>query len=282
MVLVGVVARNRVDAARGQVAKESPIDPTAAAFTALVATPLLMFLVAFRSDLGVARDWDLLVPCGLAGLALLRPGLARVPAGVITDRHTASLVILCATMTCAWIGINASGERSVARYRAILSYDNAQFLDPGYAYELLASYHRDREDVRGEIDALEHAVGVSDNPRYRLTLGMRYYSVGDKERAIEMVERSLRSTPNDGRTRQTLVQMLYFAGRMEELERVCDEGIRLEPSQPLYYFLKGKALAAAGRNQEALDVLRRARELNPTGRMASDIDEMIRSLRPAP
>ena len=283
VVLVGVVVWNRFGIAREQRVKAAPaIDRADEAFSALVAVPLLLFLVAIRSDLGVARDWDLFAPCGLAALPLARLGLQRVPANTISDRHTASLVILCATVTCAWVGLNASGPRSVARYRTILAYDTPQFLDAGYAYELLASYARQRNDVRGEIDALEHAVAVSDNPRYRLTLGMRYYAAGDKEHGIELVERSLRSTPTDGRTRQMLVQMLYFAGKMDELERVCDDGIRLEPSQPLYYFLKGRVLANAGKTQEALDVLRRARALNPSGKLGSDIDELIRFLESSP
>jgi tetratricopeptide (TPR) repeat protein len=76
--------------------------------------------------------------------------------------------------------------------------------------------------------------------------------------------------------------MLYFAGQMDELVRVCDEGIRIDPTKPLYFFLKGKVLAKEGRTQEALDALRRAQALHPAGQLGSDVDRLIQQLAPAP
>jgi hypothetical protein len=251
-----------------------------ASFALLMAAPLFLFLVAFRTDLGVARDWDLFMPAGVATVwALLesRPGSVVLP-----ERSVVSVTVLCTALTGAWIGINASAERSVARYRAIVSYDLPQIKDPGYAWEVLAAYYRERKNAPEEIAMLERAVATSQNPRYRITLGMRYYARGDKDRAIELVSQGLRSDPSNGRARQTLVQMLFFTHRFDGMLLLCDEGMQREPENPFYPYYKGRALAAYHRTTEALEALRRAKRQNPPPQMAREIDGFIRWLEAQP
>jgi tetratricopeptide (TPR) repeat protein len=190
------------------------------------------------------------------------------------------MTALCAVLACAWIGVNASEARSIARYRAILSFDLPRMKDAGYAYEQLAAYYRERRNTQEEIRMLERAVAASANPRYRVTLGMRYYFVGEKNRGIELLEQSLRSDPSSTRARQTLVQMLFFSGRFDEVLSLCDEGMRREPSDPFYPYHKGAALDRTGRPGEALDALRRARTLNPPPDMMKQIDALLRRLEP--
>ena len=247
-----------------------------AAFAMLVAAPLFLFLVAFRSDLGVARDWDLFMSAGVAtmwALLELRPGSIVLP-----ERTVVSVTVLCAALTGAWIGINASAERSVARYRIIVAHDLPQIKDPGYAWETLAACYRERNNTPEEIAALERAVAVSQNPRYRITLGRRYYARGDGDRAIELVSEGLRSDPSNGSARQSLVLMLFYTRRFDEMLPVCDEGMQREPGNPFYSYYKGRALAALHRNAEALEALRRAKGQNPPPQMAREIDGFIQWL----
>ena len=278
-VVIGGLLRAR-SASRERDPVSHPSRARNASFALLVATPLFLFLVAFRSDLGVARDWDLFMPAGVAAVwALLeaRPGYVVLP-----GRSVASMTVLCAALAGAWIGINASAERSVARYRTIVSYDLPQMKDPAYAWEQLAVYYRERADTNEEIVMLEHAVATSRNPRYRITLGKRYYARGDKDRGIELIDQGLRSDPSNGSARQTLVQMLMFSRRFDELIVLCDEGMQREPGNPFYPYYKGRALAAYRRTTESIEALRRASRLNPTPQMAKQIDSLIRWLEAHP
>lgn len=260
--------------------RPAPIDGNAVAhaeggenssFALLVAAPLLLFLVAFRSDLGVARDWDLFMPAGVATMwALLESRPVFLP-----ERTVVSMTVLCAALTGAWVGINASPERSVARYRAIVSYDLPRIKDPGYAWETLAAYYREHNNTPEEIAVLERAVAASQNPRYRITLGRRYYARGDKDRAIELLGEALRSDPSNGDARQSLVLMLFFTRRFDEMLVLCDEGMQREPENPFYTYYKGRALAAVHRNAEAIEALRRAKGQNPPRQMAREINGFI-------
>ncbi|HEX6790049.1 MAG TPA: tetratricopeptide repeat protein [Candidatus Krumholzibacteria bacterium] len=276
-VVVGGLLRAR---AASRECDATPPDARSASFAWLVATPLFLFLVAFRSDLGVARDWDLFMPAGVATVwALLeaRPGCVVLP-----GRSVASVTVLCAALAGAWIGINASAERSVARYRAIVSYDLPQMKDPAYAWEQLAAYYRERNNTPEEIVMLEHAVATSQNPRYRITLGTRYYARGDRDRAIELFGQALRSDPSNGRVREALVEMLLLSRRFDELILQCDEGMRREPGNPFYPYYKGRALAASRRTAESMEALKQASRLNPTPQMAKQIDSLIRWLEEQP
>lgn len=274
-VVVGSVLRGQAPS-REHNAVTHAVGKKNASFALLIAAPLFLFLVAFRSDLGVARDWDLFMPAGVATVwALLesRPGAVVLP-----DRTVVSITVLCAALTGTWMGINASAERSVARYRAIVSYDLPQIRDPGYAWETLAAYYREHNNASEEIAALEHAVTTSQNPRYRITLGRRYYARGDKDRAIKLISGGLRSDPSNGSARQTLVLMLFFTHRFDELILLCDEGMQREPENPFYSYYKGRALAARHRNTEALEALRRAKDQNPPPQMAREINGFIQWL----
>jgi hypothetical protein len=76
--------------------------------------------------------------------------------------------------------------------------------------------------------------------------------------------------------------MLYVTGRTDEILRVCDEGIRIDASNPFYHFFRGRVLASRGSKGEALDALRRARSLSPPKEIGPEIDALIRSLEENP
>jgi hypothetical protein len=278
VVIGGLVRRQPSSRERNTLA--NTVSGRNASFALLVATPLCLFLLAFRSDLGVARDWDLFMPAGIAtvwALLELRPGSL-----VLAERTVVSITFLCAALTCAWIGVNASAERSVARYRAIVSYDLPQIKDPGYAWETLAAYYRERNNTPEEIAVLERAVAAGQNPRYRITLGRRYYARGDEDRGIQLVSEGLRSDPSNGSTRQTLLLMLFYSRRFDEMLPLCHEGMQREPENPFYPYYKGRALAATHRTPEALEALRKAKGQHPPPQMAREIDGFIRWMEEQP
>ncbi len=246
-------------------------------FTVVLAVPPILFLTLFPPALGMARDWDLFAICAVPIAAV-----AHVAAKRVTPRRWEGFMkagvfpalVASTVLTCAWIAVNANESMSVTRYNSVLRYDTT---NAAYAYENLSLYHHERGNIPGEIEALERAMEYSPNPRYSFKIGLRYYSLGDRENGITWLGRSLRTRPEDGETRQFLAQMLYFSGRYEELIDVCLEGERFSPREPNYPFLLGQAYIALGQGDAAREAFKRCLTLNPPEETAAAIKEILRS-----
>jgi hypothetical protein len=262
-----------------RVETENPLRTPRLFFAALLAIPFVLFLFFFKPELGVARDWDLFAITVVGPLVLVTTVLgiadAHTPAGRAVKRLLPPVLAMTAVLTAAWIGVNADPRRAAARFESILSYDTAR---AGYAYESLASLYKDSGDKTAEIRALEKAVEASPNPRYLFTLGLRYFHVGEREKAVATLDRCLRMRPKHDRARQSLVQMLYTMERYNEMLRVCEEGMRLDAEQGYYPFFMGKAYARTGRAAEARAALEKCRALDPPPEVVREIDEILRSL----
>jgi Flp pilus assembly protein TadD len=248
-------------------------------FAVFLSIPCVLFLLFFRPELGMARDWDLFAVSALGPCVVLLTFWERIRANAAT-RSLAEVVlppvlVMTFILTASWIGINAHPARSAARFESILSYDRAR---AGYAYEALALFYKDRNDSAAEIRAWERAVEASPNPRYLLALGLRYDDVGEKEKAVLTLERCLRMRPNSARVRQSLAQVLYAMGRYEEVLTICEEGTRLAPHEGFYPFLMGKAYLETGRFTEALGAFDNCRRLEPPPEAANEISELLRSV----
>ena len=244
-------------------------------FAVMLAIPVGMFLMLFRPELGMARDWDLFSICGLPIVAIAHVAVRRVPQHCWDDFTKLAVLptlVASAMLTSSWIMVNANEAMSVARYASILHYDTT---NGAYAYENLSAYYHDGGDVAGEIRALERAVEFSPNPRYLFKIGLRYFSFGDRERGVAWLRRCLLARPEHGKTRQFLAQMLYFSGKHEETVAVCLEGERLAPDNPFYPFSLGQAYTALGRGEEAGAAFSRCLELNPSEEMIGAIQEIL-------
>lgn len=260
-----------------RVDSERSLLPAVLFFAALLAIPSRLFLVFFKPELGVARDWDLFAVTGVGPLlfvtTVLRSGDTRTPAGRAVTSLLPPVLVMTAVLTAAWIGVNADPRRAAARFESILSYDTAR---AGYAYESLASLYKDRGDMSAEIHALEKAVEASPNPRYLFTLGLRYFHAGEREKAVATLDRCLRMRPKHDRARQSLIQMLYAMERDAEVLRVCEEGARIDSTQGYYPFFMGKAYARRGRTAEARAAFDRCRALEPPPEIVREIDDILR------
>ncbi len=244
--------------------------------------PSLLFLLFFKPELGLARDWDLFAIAGAGPYVLVYAvlGSAEVPPACqrLVRRVLPPVFAMTVVLFVSWIGVNADPDRSAARFDGILSYDRSR---AGYAYESLASLYKDRGDATGEIRALERAVEASPNPRYLYKLGVAYYDVGEREKAVATLDRCIRMRPGFESAREALVQMLFFMKRYDELLRVAEEGERIDPRRGTYPFFMGKAYVDLKRIPEAMKAFDRCRALNPPPEVESEIDAIVRSLGPA-
>ena len=248
-------------------------------FSVFLALPALLFLLFFKPELGMARDWDLFaIPAlgfGAPVYAILWRARSDTTTRGIVDKVLPPVLVMSAVLTSAWVGVNAHAGRSVARFESILSYDCT---NAGYAYETLASHHHNNKDIAAEIEALEKAVEASRNPRYLFTLGLRYYHVGEKDRAVSALETCLQVKPDHDEARRMLGQMLFFMERYDDLLDLCDEGARRVPDDPYYPFFMGVAYSRKGRASAARDAFEKSLRLDPPPELMGEIDRILRTL----
>lgn len=250
-------------------------------FGLFLGVPSALFLLFFKPELGMARDWDLFAVTilGLWWPLYAALGRGRMEGGAreIVDAVLPPVLVMSAVLGAAWIGINAHAGRSVARFESILSYDRTH---AAYAYETLASHHRRGKDLPAEIRALEKAAEASRNPRYLYALGLRYREAGEMEKAVSALGACLQVKPDYTDARRLLGRVLFFMSRWDDLIDVCEEGARLAPGDPYYPFFAGFAHAREGRTAEARSAFEMSRRLNPPPDLAGEIERALRSLPP--
>jgi hypothetical protein len=245
-----------------------------------LAVPAALFLLLFRPELGMARDWDLYC---LAVFGLTSPGLYAL-VGFLGDKPFAArapallapAVALAAVVTIPWVGINADPERSVARYQAIFQYD---LTHPGYAYENLARHYKENYQYSRQIDALEKAYDLSHNPRFLKMLGIVRYENSDPSGAAKDLHAFLRARPDDDEVRKILLRILARRNAVDEMIEVSLEGIEHSPRVPDYHFFLGNAYLARGMTEEGLKAFETCSRLNPPPVMVQEMKRLTDRIR---
>jgi tetratricopeptide (TPR) repeat protein len=268
-----------------------PRDPTAehrnaAAFGWSLAVPAVLFLLLFRAELGMAREWDLYcyTVFGLAvpGLLALASDSSNPSRNDPSAAIVAPAVALCAALTISWVGVNSGVERSVARYRAILTYDRA---NAGYAYEKLARHYKENFQFARQIDALRRAYDSSHNPRLLYELGQVYHDTKDPAGAMRTLRAYLLQRPGDDDARKLLLGILARHNLVDDMIEVSLEGIDFSPRTPEYHFFLGNAYLAKGMTEEGLNAFTTCSKLNPPPVMVHEIrrlTDQVQSRKPGP
>jgi hypothetical protein len=250
----------------------------AGAFSIAVAAPAALFLLFFRPELGMARDWDLY--CFPAS-GLLLPALLAIGAALDGPRarEIRTLLVpafaLSAVLSTAWVGVNASAERSVARYERILGYDTTHV---GYAYETLAKHHEEHGEVAAQVAALRRAYDRTANPRYLAKVGETHYRNGDNAASIEVFEQALAEHPDYHDARRFYIGVLDVTRDTDRIIEASLEGLRYSDDVPDYHFFLGKALVDKGQIEAALVAFERCRELDPPERFSRAMDAIMRQI----
>jgi len=269
-----LIVREQLSAGRRD--PDSPHDG-AKAFAWMLAVPAVLFLLLFRPDLGMARDWDLF---SFTVFGLAAPGLLAF-VRYAADRHhserTAAIVspavIISAAVVLSWVGVNADTERSVARYRAILQYD---LTNPGYAYETLARHFEDRFQYARQMEALSKAYETSRNPRYLLKVGRTLHENNDTAGATKWFRRYLEVRPEDDDARTIFLAMLATQNLIDEMVPVSLVGIEHSPSVAEFHFFLGNAYLAKGMKEEGLNSFARCSRLDPPPIMIQAMNRLLK------
>jgi TolB-like protein/class 3 adenylate cyclase/Flp pilus assembly protein TadD len=163
----------------------------------------------------------------------------------------------------------------LARQRA----EEAIALDPHYpaAYRLVAWTHyndarfgwsRSRsESFKRAVELAHKALELDDSEAgAHSLLGMIYLYKRQYERAIVEGERGVSISPNGAHYNAFLANILNFSGRPQEGIELTKKAMRLSPIYPAWFlYYLGMGYRQAGRYEEAIEALKRYRELDPEG-----------------
>jgi tetratricopeptide (TPR) repeat protein len=175
-------------------------------------------------------------------------------------RMSVVLVFTSLVSTLPWIWVNASQQKSVARFEDLLRMDGRAI---GHGYETLACYFRDRGEHERSVEWWKGAIAVDPNPRYLGALGNAYRRLGDYDKAIEAYHRSLRMAsrfPGRSGVHKNLGNTLAGVGRYEEAVLQLKKAIDLSPERTELYQNLGNILGKLGRYGEAVSYLEVALE----------------------
>jgi tetratricopeptide (TPR) repeat protein len=233
-------------------------------FVLLILVPCFLYLFLFKSEIGMARDWDLFTMSilGLVPLALLIVNrfFRATRLQLSAASFTVPAIAIYAVLTLAWVGINASPTRSAVRFEHILEYDRTH---AAYAYETLAIFYHDRGDIEKATELMEITCEISNNPRQLVRLGMYYQKLEGSEKAIELMRQTIADHPNSHRARFYLITLLEAGGNWDEIAELARAGTALHPNEAIYWFYHGEVSISKGRIQEGLAALQNCLTLNP-------------------
>ena len=163
---------------------------------------------------------------------------------------------------------NAEAERMTER---------AVALDPKFAvaWTLLGHTHMldallgwspsPARSLERAVELAQKAIALDDSlGEPYMTLSQVYLIRRQHALAIEAGERSVALNPNSASVTAFFARTLAYSGREEEAIEVAKRAMRLAPLYPSYYLaILGQAYHAAGRYEEAVAAFKRYGELNP-------------------
>ncbi len=260
---------------------------------------LVASVLAGDSNLGYARNWDLLAPAGVcftaAALYLL---VTHMPPSVMARR----LLLFCLVVSCLhaapWVWINHNEPLAAQRFEALplglgrtevvignwhfrngRSEDATRWFEraitvnpnsaPAYAFLGMLFVQDERyEDARM---AQSRAVALRpDKLEFRHNYVMTLLKLERDEEALPHLERLIQDDPDRALYWQLGADILTRLGRTEELATVYEQLLRIaesrlesDPTSEIANVHAGNCLMLLDREEEALARFRRALETNP-------------------
>ncbi len=208
------------------------------------------------SNLGYARDWDLLSHSGIVfttgALALFFMQRMR--------RDTVAVAMACAVAVSAyhtipWIATNTSEARSLARLKTLP-------LDKGRTEVVVSTWYRQRGDAENQRYWLQQAlVKNPNNINAMYLLGALDFNSGHYQEAVASLEAALRLRPTQVMFRTLLVQSLYALNRVDEAIPHLEYLTQADQSNVQTIITLGEAYGMLGRRTEAVATYTRAEQL---------------------
>jgi tetratricopeptide (TPR) repeat protein len=223
-------------------------------FLAVGGGMVVVALIAGDSNLGYARNWDLLAPAGfalaVAGAAIALPRLAHA-------RNATAVLALALALslyhTVPWVAVNASFPRALARFTTLpLGLGRVQST-VGFWYAMNGD---DTEAEKWLVRSLDENPG---NVRAHVYLGDVWARRGDYARAVVAYRAAVTLMPDWRDYRLRLVDALVRSGAPGEAVPEARLLIEHEPTNPRLWSVYGIVLLGAGQIDAARSAFRVAR-----------------------
>ena len=158
---------------------------------------------------------------------------------------------------------------ALGRYdEAIRAYENTVALEPGRGMTLMAigAVREAQGDVQAGLMWLDSAISLAPDLSYtRATRSGARIRAGDPQGALHDAERAISLNPDGVPERATLSHAVRAVGREDEADELLADVWRqmanADPPSSTDALYAARALTAAGRTDDALDLLQRVRPL---------------------
>jgi tetratricopeptide (TPR) repeat protein len=203
-------------------------------------------LIAGDSNLGYARNWDLLAPAGfglaVAGLGLWLP---LFPSPATARRGLALAVAISLFHTVPWIGVNASSNRSLRRFTTLP-------LELGRVESTVGNWY----DLQGDTASAEQwfVRSLERNPaniRSHVGLGDLYSQRGDFRRAAYAYRAAIDLRPESDEYRLQWIGAVLRAGDPAAALPEAKRLVWRQPGNPRFWAVYGIALLGAAHVESA-------------------------------
>lgn len=233
-------------------------------FAGLLLFPSMIYLLLFRPDLGIARDWDLFAMLGpglvLWALLVLHRFERMVTSEFSNAPWKGPAIIVSLVLTFAWVGVHASTPRSIERFEAIMTYDPWH---AAYEYGNLARVYHREGNLQHAIALMEKSVASDGRPWHHTRLSKYYREDGRVDRSIELLEEAVTRWPEDIGVRLQRITYLAQTDRLEEMFSVAQEGTIQVPDDHIFWYYLGEVAVLLQRNEDARRAYEIALELAP-------------------
>ena len=215
----------------------------------------LAFILITDPKLGAARDWDLFA---WTGIPLVLLAFHQAVKNETQTRLLEMAAVLSVWLFLPWLGVNASEQRSVARYLDLLRQDKKS---SAYGYENIAIYYR-RKKMPEKVEwVYSKAVENEPNhPRMLYNYGLAMTGNGDIVRGAEFFAKALLQDSTMAQAWKNLGASFIQLDRPGAAVTALQKSVALDPSASDAWYNLGIALSFSGRWEESDIAFSRAQD----------------------
>jgi len=210
-------------------------------FVLLSAVCGLGFLFFVNCELGMSRDWDLLAPLQVGIFAAAAAMWISAAEDTMIRLRVLVTIGLAALLHMApFIGVNASQERSMARFHMLQEsnlWSTHAKLD---AFEVMAIYHRERKDFSQSIQwYLRYVALDSSNRRLWWNLATAHAEAGNTREAFNVYKTMIRLGMEDANVWTGMGALIARSANRAQQDRFSEaltmfrRAEQLDPASPL-------------------------------------------------
>jgi Flp pilus assembly protein TadD len=226
-------------------------------FLLIVALAQLLFNFIINPGLGAPRDWDLFASAGLGYTVLALFLFTQISPDSKLSHLKLNLVMVTFLFILPWILINASPDKSIARFRNILDLDPKKSRNGHF---ILAGYF-DRAGKPEETEK-ENKKIMEIFPELKLyQQGMTLMAKNDLTQAYQYFTRSLQIAPDFAEAHAGSGWYYLTLRDLKKSESEYKRALQLKPDYPIAYSDLGDVYMKESKFKDAERMYRRALKL---------------------